>query len=111
MEYIERAYDDAKYGRPSAHPIIESTIPSSLDDTLAPKGKHMMSMFTQYFPYKLAPGLSLEAEKEKYADRCFELMNQYAPNFKRVGDRAGRCCRRSTSSSGSGSPAATSCRG
>ena len=40
-------------------------------------------MFTQYFPYKLAPGLSLEAEKEKYADRCFDLMNEYAPNFKR----------------------------
>jgi phytoene dehydrogenase-like protein len=83
MEYIERAYDDAKYGQPSAHPIIEATIPSVLDDTLAPQGKYVMSMFTQYFPYKLAPGLSLEQEKEKYADRCFDLMNQYAPNFKR----------------------------
>ena len=83
MEYIERAYDDAKYGCPSAQPIIEATIPSSLDDTLAPPGKYVMSMFTQYFPYKLAPGLSLEAEKEKYADRCFDLMNEYAPNFKR----------------------------
>ncbi|MBA3317424.1 MAG: NAD(P)/FAD-dependent oxidoreductase, partial [Gemmatimonadales bacterium] len=83
MEYIERAYDDAKYGRPSQHPIIEATIPSALDDTLAPAGKYVMSMFTQYFPYKLAPGLSLEAEKEQYADRCFDLLNQYAPNFKR----------------------------
>jgi phytoene dehydrogenase-like protein len=83
MEYIERAYDDAKYGRPSQHPIIEATIPSVLDDTLAPPGRHVMSMFTQYFPYTLAPGLSLEAEKEKYADRCFDLMNQYAPNFTR----------------------------
>jgi phytoene dehydrogenase-like protein len=84
MEYIERAYDDAKYGRPSANPIIEATIPSSLDDTLAPAGKYVMSMFTQYFPYKLAPGLSLAEEKEKYADRCIELMTQYAPNFKRA---------------------------
>jgi len=83
MEYIERAYDDAKYGRPSAQPIIEATIPSVLDDTLAPRGKYVMSMFTQYFPYKLAPGLSLEAEKDRYADRCFDLMNQFAPNFKR----------------------------
>ena len=83
LEYIERAYDDAKYGRPSQHPIIEATIPSVLDDTLAPAGRYVMSMFTQYFPYKLAPGLSLEAEKEKYADRCFDLMNEYAPNFKR----------------------------
>jgi phytoene dehydrogenase-like protein len=83
MEYIERAYDDAKYGRPSQAPIIEATIPSALDETLAPPGKYVMSMFTQYFPYKLAAGLSLAEEREKYADRCFDLMNEYAPNFKR----------------------------
>ena len=84
MEYIERAYDDAKYGRPSQAPIIEATIPSALDETVAPPGKYVMSMFTQYFPYKLAPGLSLAEEREKYADRCFDLMNEYAPNFKRA---------------------------
>jgi phytoene dehydrogenase-like protein len=83
MEYIERAYDNAKYGCPSEYPIIEATIPSVLDDSLAPPGKHVMSMFTQYFPYKLAPGLSLQEEKEKYAERCFDLMNEYAPNFRR----------------------------
>jgi phytoene dehydrogenase-like protein len=83
MEYIERAYDNAKYGCPSEYPIIEATIPSVLDDTIAPPGKHVMSMFTQYFPYKLAPGLSLQEEKEKYAERCFDLMNEYAPNFRR----------------------------
>ena len=83
MEYIERAYDDAKYGCPSEYPVIEATIPSVLDDTLAPPGKHVMSMFTQYFPYKLAPGLQLQEEKEKYAERCFDLMNEYAPNFRR----------------------------
>jgi phytoene dehydrogenase-like protein len=83
MNYIERAYDGAKYGCPSEYPIIEATIPSVLDDTLAPEGKHVMSMFTQYFPYKLAPGLSLQEEKEKYAERCFDLMNEYAPNFRR----------------------------
>ena len=83
IEYLERAYDDAKYGRPSQAPIIEATIPSSLDETVAPPGKYVMSMFTQYFPYKLAPGLSLAEEREKYADRCFDLMNEYAPNFKR----------------------------
>ena len=84
MEYIERAYDDAKYGYPSKQPIIEATIPSVLDDTLAPPGKYVMSMFTQYFPYKLAPGLQLEEEKEKYADRCFEMMERFAPNFRRA---------------------------
>ena len=83
MEFIERAYDDAKYGRPSQAPIIEATIPSALDQTLTPPGKYVMSMFTQYFPYELAPGLSLAEEREKYADRCFDLMNEYAPNFKR----------------------------
>jgi phytoene dehydrogenase-like protein len=83
MNYIERAYDNAKYGCPSEYPIIEATIPSVLDDSLAPPGKHVMSMFTQYFPYKLAPGLSLQEEKEKYAERCFDLMNEYAPNFRR----------------------------
>ena len=83
MDYIERAYDNAKYGCPSEYPIIEATIPSVLDDSLAPPGKHVMSMFTQYFPYKLAPGLSLQEEKEKYAERCFDLMNEYAPNFRR----------------------------
>ncbi len=84
MEYIERAYDDAKYGYPSKQPIVEATIPSVLDDTLAPPGKYVMSMFTQYFPYKLAPGLSLEEEKGKYADRCFEMMERFAPNFRRA---------------------------
>jgi phytoene dehydrogenase-like protein len=83
-DYIERAYDQAKYGCPSENPIIEATIPSVLDDSLAPPGKHVMSMFTQYFPYKLAPGLSLQEEKEKYAERCFDLMNEYAPNFRRA---------------------------
>jgi phytoene dehydrogenase-like protein len=83
MNYIERAYDSAKYGCPSECPIIEATIPSVLDDSLAPEGKHVMSMFTQYFPYNLAAGLSLQEEKEKYAERCFDLMNEYAPNFRR----------------------------
>ncbi len=83
LEYMERAYDDAKYGRPSRDPIIEATIASVLDDTIAPPGRHVMSMFTQYFPYRLAPGLAHDAEREAYADRCIDLMTAYAPNFKR----------------------------
>ena len=65
MDYIERAYDDAKYGRPSQQPIIEATIPSVLDDTLAPPGKYVMSMFTQYFPYQLAPGLVARGRRRR----------------------------------------------
>lgn len=83
LDYIERAYDDAKYGRPAVQPILECTIPSVLDDTVAPKGRHVMSIFTQYFPYKLAPGLDLADEREKYADRCFDMLTEYAPNFRR----------------------------
>ncbi|HKX60191.1 MAG TPA: NAD(P)/FAD-dependent oxidoreductase [Verrucomicrobiae bacterium] len=81
--YIEKAFDCAKYGYISEHPIIEATIPSSLDSTVAPAGRHVMSMFTQYFPYKLAPDAgSLEENKRRYAERCIDIMTEYAPNFR-----------------------------
>jgi phytoene dehydrogenase-like protein len=82
MEYIERAYDDVKYDRPSRDPVIEATIPSAVDDTVAPPGLHLMSMFVQYFPYRLREG-SLDEAREAFADRCFAIMDQYAPNFRR----------------------------
>src|SRR5712692_3551808 len=82
MEYIEQAYDDVKYDRPARNPVIEATIPSAVDPTVAPEGLHLMSMFTQYFPYRLREG-SLEEAKAAYADRCFEIMTEYAPNFRR----------------------------
>ena len=82
--YIEKAFDCAKYGYISDNPVIEATIPSSLDDTVAPKGKHVMSMFTQYFPYKLAPDAgTLEENKKRYAERCIDIMTEYAPNFRK----------------------------
>ncbi len=82
QDYIERAYDDAKYGRPSESPVLECTIPSVVDPTVAPPGKHLMSMFIQYAPYKLKEGTWDEDRKNRFADRCFDLLNQYAPNFK-----------------------------
>ncbi len=82
-EYIEKAFDSAKYGYISPSPIIEATIPSSLEDTVAPKGHHVMSMFTQYFPYNLATDAgTLEENKKRYAERCIDIMNDYAPNFR-----------------------------
>ncbi len=78
-EYIERAYDDAKYGRPSEHPIVEMTIPTSVDKTLAPDGHHILSLFVQYAPYELAEG-SWEDVKEEFADRCLAEIARYAPN-------------------------------
>jgi phytoene dehydrogenase-like protein len=82
QDYIERGYDDAKYGRPSQHPILECTIPSVVDLSIAPPGKHLMSMFIQYAPYKLREG-TWDDLREGFADRCFDLLNEYAPNFKR----------------------------
>jgi phytoene dehydrogenase-like protein len=79
LEYLERAYDDAKYGRPSHDPILELTLPTSVDQTIAPPGKHILSMFVQYAPYKLAEG-NWDDLKEKFADRCIEALAQYAPN-------------------------------
>ncbi|MBM4442967.1 MAG: NAD(P)/FAD-dependent oxidoreductase [Candidatus Rokubacteria bacterium] len=82
QDYIERAYDDAKYGRTSAAPVLECTIPSVVDPSVAPPGQHLMSMFVQYAPYHLRSG-SWDTERDAFADRCFDLLNDYAPNFKR----------------------------
>lgn len=82
LDYIERAYDDAKYGRPSARPVLECTIPSVVDPTVAPPGRHLMSIFVQYAPYALRDG-NWDTMREPFADRCFALLDEYAPNFSR----------------------------
>jgi phytoene dehydrogenase-like protein len=81
QDYIERGYDDAKYGRPSADPIVECTIPSAVDPTVAPPGKHLMSMFCQYAPYERADGPWDASKNAAFADRCFAIVEQYAPGF------------------------------
>jgi phytoene dehydrogenase-like protein len=83
IEYMERAFDDSKYGCPSRSPILECTIPSVVDPTVAPPGQHLMSMFIQYAPAKLRDG-SWDDIKESFADRCFDVLEQYAPNIKRA---------------------------
>jgi phytoene dehydrogenase-like protein len=82
FDYMERAYDDAKYGRSSQSPVLECTLPSVVDASVAPPGKHLMSMFVQYAPTKLREG-HWDQTKEAMADRCFDIVNDYAPNFKR----------------------------
>jgi phytoene dehydrogenase-like protein len=82
QDYIERAFDDAKYGRPSTNPVLECTLPSSVDPSVAPPGKHLMSMFIQYAPYKLAEG-NWDEIKDNFADRCFDVLEEYAPGFKK----------------------------
>ncbi len=79
LDTIERAYDDAKYGRPSTEPILELTLPSAVDPSIVPPGKHLMSIFVQYAPYRLAEG-TWDDIKEQFADRCVQLLARYAPN-------------------------------
>jgi phytoene dehydrogenase-like protein len=83
FDYLERAYDDAKYGRPSQAPILECTLPSVVDPSVAPPGQHLMSMFVQYAPSELR-GTTWDAAKEQFADRCFDVLAEYAPNFKKA---------------------------
>ena len=80
LDYIERAYADAICGRPSEEPVLEITLPSTVDPTLAPEGKHVMSMFVQYAPYKLRDA-SWDDIKEAFADRCVEVLERYAPGI------------------------------
>ncbi|MCS7167218.1 MAG: NAD(P)/FAD-dependent oxidoreductase [Gemmatales bacterium] len=83
FDYMEQAYDDAKYGRPSQAPILEITVPSTVDATIAPPGQHLMSIFVQYAPYHLRAG-HWDEWKERFADRCLEIVAQYAPNVPRA---------------------------
>ncbi|MFC1488814.1 phytoene desaturase family protein [Thermodesulfobacteriota bacterium] len=81
MDWIETAYEDARRGYPSRQPILECTIPSVLDDSLAPSGQHVMSIFVQYAPYQLKEG-NWDDEKVGFADRCVDLLEEYAPGFR-----------------------------
>jgi phytoene dehydrogenase-like protein len=80
IDYIERAWDDAKYGRPSGRPLLELTIPTMYDPSLAPQGRHIMGIFLQYAPYTLRQG-SWDELREPLGDRVVGLINEYAPNF------------------------------
>src|SRR5207247_8400274 len=68
LEYIQRAYDDAKYGKASAHPFLDVTLPTVVDPDLAPPGKHVMSVLVQYAPYALRGG-RWDTEGEKLDER------------------------------------------
>jgi phytoene dehydrogenase-like protein len=85
LEYVERAYRDALAGRPSEEPILECTIPSVVDPSVAPPGRHLMNVFVQYAPYRLAGGPEAwDREKEAFADRCLALLARHAPNVERA---------------------------
>jgi phytoene dehydrogenase-like protein len=80
MEYLERAFDDAKYGKPSTAPYSDGVLPTLVDDSLAPAGKHIMSCFTQYVPasWSQAPH---RQELDAYADRVVAGYERFADNL------------------------------
>src|SRR5438552_2087215 len=84
VEYMEKAYDDAKYGTFSRRPYIDIVIPSLTDPSVAPPGKHVMSCFVQYAPYKLKPGLNWDDLKEDFGNTVIDTISDYAPNLKNI---------------------------
>src|SRR5215510_2917687 len=84
MDYVDRAWEDAKQGRLSEHPMLECTIPSAYDDSIAPPGKHIMCIFAQYAPYTLKDAVWDQALKDRFADRCIDALAEYAPNIKEI---------------------------
>jgi phytoene dehydrogenase-like protein len=80
MEYLERAYDDAKYGWYSSRPYIDGALQSVIDPDMAPPGKHVMSAFIQYAPYHLKNG-DWDAERDKFGDTVQATLESFFPGF------------------------------
>jgi phytoene dehydrogenase-like protein len=83
MDYMERAYDDAKYGDFSRRPYIDMIVPSMIDPDMAPPGKHVVSCFVQYAPYELREG-SWDEKREALGDTVVDTLSEYIPNLKDV---------------------------
>jgi phytoene dehydrogenase-like protein len=81
LDYLERAWDDAKYGSSSAAPMLEVTIPTVYDPDLAPPGKHLMSIFAQYAPYRLRDA-DWKEHKDAFVQRVIDVLADYAPNIR-----------------------------
>jgi phytoene dehydrogenase-like protein len=81
MGYMHRAHAEAALNGWSSQPVVEMLIPSTLDPTLAPKGKHVASLFCQHFRYDLGPGRSWDDEREKAADQIIATVDAHAPDF------------------------------
>jgi phytoene dehydrogenase-like protein len=83
IDYLERAYDDAKYGSFSRQPYMDMILPSMIDPGMAPPGKHVMSIFVQYAPYELNGGWS-DDQREAFGDTVVDTLSQFAPNIKDI---------------------------
>ncbi|MDQ0249644.1 phytoene dehydrogenase-like protein [Sphingomonas kyeonggiensis] len=82
MDYMDQAYDDAKAQGWSKKPIVEMKLPTTVDDSLAPEGMHIASLFCQQFAPQLPDGRSWDDAREEVADLIIETVNDHAPNFK-----------------------------
>jgi phytoene dehydrogenase-like protein len=80
IDFLERAYDDAKYGGYSQRPFMTAVVPTFADDTLAPKGKHVVNIFGGHAPYELRHG-DWAIEKERFRKRVYDTLDDYAPSF------------------------------
>jgi phytoene dehydrogenase-like protein len=85
LDEMERAYDDAKYGQFSKKPYIDMIIPTLVDPSMAPPGKHVISCFVQYAPYKLAPELGTwDEQREAFGDAVIDRIAEFAPNIRDI---------------------------
>ncbi|HET7791562.1 MAG TPA: NAD(P)/FAD-dependent oxidoreductase [Gemmatimonadales bacterium] len=83
LDYVERAYDDAKYGAFSRRPYMDVVIPSMIDPGMAPPGKHVMSCFVQYAPFDVQGGWD-DRKREAFGDAVVDTLAEFAPNLKRA---------------------------
>jgi phytoene dehydrogenase-like protein len=86
MDEIEFAYREASMGLPATRPVIEMTIPSSIDKTISPheKGHHVVQFFIQYAPYEINPKVGSWADpafKKSFVERCFKIVDEFCPGF------------------------------
>ncbi len=82
IHYIERAYDDAKYGRASARPVLDAVLTTALDPSLAPEGRHVLSVAAQYAPFRLADGPWDEERREALGDAVVATLAEHIPNLE-----------------------------
>lgn len=83
IDYLERAFDAAKYGDFSPRPYLDITIPSIVDDSLAPSGAHVMSVYVQYAPYRLAKG-DWDSRREELGEAVVNALSEYMPNLREL---------------------------
>jgi phytoene dehydrogenase-like protein len=84
VDYLEQAYDDAKYGSFSKRPYMDIVIPSTIDPTMAPPGKHVMSIFVQYASYDMPEHGNRDQQREAFGNAVIDTLSDFVPNIKDI---------------------------